>query len=420
MTVNQPARRVWHLTALAVAASLALAACGNKNEEREKNIAAQMKTIEPTVSVLTVYPESITLENDLPGRLESIRTADIVPQVSGIVKERLFEEGSFVKKGQPLYRLDDASYDAALQSAHAGLLSAEAALEKARADVARYQPLVKADAISKQEWDAAQAAERSAAAQVRAAQAAINAAEVNMRHARIVAPISGHIAQSLVSEGTLVTANTTKMASIRQNDPLYVNITQSAADMLKLRQQINTGQKVLNEHIPVTIELEDGTTYPHQGRLLFADSSVDKTTGQITVRAEIPNPQMLLMSGLYVRVKLPLTSVPEGFLIPQQAVTRGQTDTVNIVSEAGKIEPRTVKIAGQTGSNWVVSEGLSPGDRVVMDGTMIAGMLNAPKVKTKEWQPENGAAFPAAPPAASEAAHEAAASDGATAASAAE
>ncbi|MDO5356681.1 MAG: efflux RND transporter periplasmic adaptor subunit [Conchiformibius sp.] len=402
MTSIRPVRHIWRLTALTVAASLALAACGNQNEKREKEIAAKMKTIEPTVTVITVQPEEVALENDLPGRLESVRTADIVPQATGIVKERLFEEGSFVKKGQPLYRLDDASYNAALQSAHAALMTAEVALEKARADVARYRPLVQADAISKQEWDAAQAAERAAVAQVRSAQAAIHSAEVNMRHTQITAPISGHIAQSLVSEGSLVTANTTKMASIRQNDPLYVNITQSASDMLKLRQQISTGQKVLNEHIPVSIELEDGTSYPHQGRLLFADSNVDKTTGQLTVRAEIPNPQMLLMSGLYVRVKLPLTSVPEAFLVPQQAVTRGQTDTVTIVNAAGKMEPRTVKTAGQKGNYWVISEGLNPGDKVVVDGTMIAGMLNAAKVKTQEWQPENGmSAAPAASAAAS-------------------
>lgn len=387
MTLHHPATRFWRITALAVAASLALSACTNQNEKRQEEINKKMKSIEPTVSVLTVQPEEmVTIETDLPGRIESVRTADIVPQINGIVKQRLFEEGSIVRKGQPLYRIDDAAYRATLQSAEASLLTAQAALAKAQADLARYRPLVQADAISKQEWDAAVTAERSATAQVHAAQASINAAKVNLEHADIVAPINGLIGQSLVNEGTLVTANNTKMASIQQNDPMYINITQSSGDVLKLQQQIRLGQKVLNRQIPVSLVLEDGTTYSQQGHLLFTDPKVDKTTGQITIRAVIPNPEQLLISGMYVHVKLPLTSVPDAYLIPQQAVTRGQTDTVTLVDSDGKMASRTIKIVGQKDNYWIVNEGLNAGDKVVMDGTMIAGMLKAAKVKTKEWQ----------------------------------
>lgn len=388
MTTHHPTTRFWRMTALAVAASLALSACPNQNAKRQEEINKKMKSVEPTVSVLTVQPEEmVTVETDLPGRIESLRTADIVPQISGIVKQRLFEEGSIVRKGQHLYRIDDAAYRATLQGAEANLLTAKAALAKAQADLARYRPLVQADAISKQEWDAAVTAERSADAQVQAAQASINAAKVNLNHTDIIAPIGGLIGQSLVDEGTLVTANNTKMASIQQNDPMYINITQSSGDVLKLQQQIRLGQKVLNQQIPVNLVLEDGTTYSQQGHLLFTDPKVDKTTGQITIRAVIRNPEQLLISGMYVRVKLPLTSVPNAYLIPQQAVTRGQTDTVNLVDSNGKITPRTVKIVGQKDNYWIINEGLNTGDKVVMDGTMIAGMLKAAKVKTKEWQP---------------------------------
>lgn len=397
MTAIKPASRTWRLTAAAVAACLALTACENKNEKREQEIAAQQKSVEPTVSVLTVYPTNVLLETELAGRLESIRQADIVPQISGIVKRRLFDEGTSVRAGQPLYEIDDASYNATLQSAQASLMTAQAALAKAQADVTRYRPLVEADAISKQEWDAAVAAERSAQAQVKSAQAAINAAEVNLRHAHIIAPISGQIGQTLVTEGSLVNANTTKMATIRQNDPLYVNITQSATDILKLRQQLADGEKVMNSNIAVSIELEDGTIYPHKGQLLFADSSVNQETGQVTVRAAIPNPEMMLMSGLYVRVKLPLAGILNAFLVPQSAVKRGSTDTLTVVTSEGKMEPRTVKIGGQKGTNWVITEGLNSGDKVVMDGTMIAGMLRAQKVNTKEWPIPEDSGLPTGP-----------------------
>ena len=394
----------WRIAVLAAATSLALAACGGKDGAAAQQQGAGQQMPTPTVSVVTVQPENVLLENDLPGRLEAVRSAPIIPQVSGIVKRRLFQEGDVVRAGQPLYQLDDASYVANLESARASLASAQAALAKANADVSRYQPLVSADAISKQEWDAALAAQRSAQAQVKSANAAIKAAQVNVNHAHITAPISGVIGQSLVTEGALVTANSTQMALITENDYLYVNIKQSASDMLKLRKQLAAGDRVANESVEVGIMLEDGSEYPHKARLLFADSTVDENTGQITIRAIVPNPEHVLMNGLYVRVKLPLAGVTNAFVVPQQAVTRGQADTVLVVNAQGGMEPRVVKITGQKGTNWVISEGLKAGDKVIVDGTMIAGMTGAKQVQTKEWQPENAAAAQTAPNAASSAA----------------
>lgn len=389
---TQPA---WRIAIVATATLLALGACKNANEEREAAIAAQMAEFEPLVEVVTVQPENVLLETELTGRLEAIRTATIVPQVNGIVKSRLFEEGSFVQAGQPLYQLEDASHSASLESARAQLLTAQAALAKADADVARYRPLLEADAISKQEWDAAVAAKRSAEALVASAQAAIKSSQVNVRHARITAPISGFISQSEVSEGALVSAGVSKMATIRQTDLLYVNITQSASEIMKLRNQLVSGERSLNENLDVGIVFEDGTEYGLRGQLLFADPTVDETTGQVSLRALVPNPDNVLMSGLFVRVRLPLAGVLGAYVVPQQAVTRGKNDTVTVVTAEGKLEPRTVSITGQKAGNWVISEGLNPGDQVAVNGTMISGMLGAQKVKTQEWQAED-AAFQAA------------------------
>ncbi|ULJ61003.1 efflux RND transporter periplasmic adaptor subunit [Wielerella bovis] len=383
----------WRMTALALAASLALAACGDGKDaaaqQGGQGGAAGQQAPAPTVSVVTVQPETVAIEVDLPGRLEAVRSAPIVPQVSGVVRRRLFQEGAMVRAGQPLYQIDDASFAANLENARASLLTAQAAAAKADADVARYRPLVDADAISKQEWDAALTAQRSAQAQIKAAQAAIRSAQVNVNHAHIKAPITGFIGQSLVTEGALVTANSTQMALITQSDYLYVNIKQSSGDILRLRQQLATGERNLNKNLEVGIQLEDGSIYEHKGNLMFADTTVDEKTSQVTLRAVVPNPEGILMSGMYARVKLPLSSVDNAFVVPQQAVTRGQQDIVMVVGADGSMQPRPVKVVGQTGSNWIISEGLQAGDKVIVEGIMIAGMTGAQKVQTKEWQPEN-------------------------------
>ena len=385
----------FRLSAIAVASVLALSAC-SKGEQQQQQGAPEL-----VVSVLTVKAEDTTISTELPGRLESFRSAEVRPQVSGIIKRRLFQEGSYVQAGQALYQLDDASYSAGLASARAQLAAAEAAQAKANADLARYQPLVAADAISKQEYDAAVAAQRSAAANVNAARAAIRSAQVNVNHARITAPISGYIGRSNVSEGALLTAGgATVLATIQQTNPMYVNVTQSALEVMKLRRQIAEGQmSAVNGAVEVTIILEDGSEYPQKGRLLFTDPTVNETTGQVSLRVEVPNDDNILLPGLYVRVRLPQAQANSAYLIPQRAVTRGAKDTVVVVAADGSMRPQEVTIAGQSGNNWIITGGLKDGDKVAMDGTMIAGMRGAQKVKTQEWQasqPQQSGA-PAAP-----------------------
>lgn len=383
----------FRLSAIAVASVLALSAC-SKGEQQQQQGAPEL-----VVSVLTVKAEDTTISTELPGRLESFRSAEVRPQVSGIIKRRLFQEGSYVQAGQALYQLDDASYSAGLASARAQLAAAEAAQAKANADLARYQPLVAADAISKQEYDAAVAAQRSAVANVNAARAAIRSAQVNVNHARITAPISGYIGRSNVSEGALLTAGgATVLATIQQTNPMYVNVTQSASEVMKLRRQIAEGKLLAADGaVAVGIKFDDGTVYPEKGRLLFADPTVNESTGQITLRAAVPNDQNILMPGLYVRVLMDQVAVDNAFIVPQQAVTRGTKDTVMIVNAQGGMEPREVTIAQQQGANWIVTSGLKDGDKVVVEGISIAGMTGAKKVTPKEWMPsENQASAPQA------------------------
>ncbi|WP_373741211.1 efflux RND transporter periplasmic adaptor subunit [Neisseria sp.] len=395
------------LAALAAATALALAACGGGSEKDAKGgkgAVAQngQKPPAPVVGVVTVHPETVSVTTELPGRLESNRTADVRAQVGGIIQKRLFEEGSYVRAGQPLYQLDNSTYAANLESARAQLATAQASQAKAAADVSRYRPLVEADAISKQEYDAAVTAKRSADASVKAANAAIKSAQISLGRSRIVAPISGFIGQSLVSEGTLLNAgDTTKLATIRQTNPMYVNVTQSATEVMKLRQNIADGKlQAVNGGIEVDIKFEDGSTYGQKGRLLFADPTVNENTGQITLRASIPNEGNVLMPGLYVRVLINQAQIPNAFVVPQQAVTRGKQDTVMIVNAQGGMEPRTVTVAQQQGSNWIISDGLKDGDKVVADGATIAGMMmqqGAKKVTPKEWTPPAKAASGGAP-----------------------
>ncbi|MDO4641016.1 MAG: efflux RND transporter periplasmic adaptor subunit [Neisseria sp.] len=401
MTHINASKKAWRIATLAAAIVLAVSACGQKEDAAQgasKGGAEQSQSNQapaPVVGVVTVQPQQVTVSTDLPGRLESRRSADILPQVSGIIKKRLFQEGSYVHAGQPLFQLDDATYAAALESARAQLASAQATLAKANADVTRYKPLVQADAISKQEYDAAVAAKRSGEASVKSANAAIKSAQINVNYSRITAPISGYIGQSYVSEGTLVsTGSTTKLATIQQTNPMYVNLTQSATDVMRLRQDIADGKmKAVNGGVEVDIKLENGKTYAHKGRLLFADPTVNETTGQVTLRAEVPNPDNVLLPGLYVRVSLPQADMEHVFVVPQQAVTRGKQDTVMIVNAQNGMEPRVVTVAQQQGSNWIISDGLKAGDKVIVDGTMIAGITGAKKVTPKEWTPATDASM---------------------------
>lgn len=393
------ASKAMRAAALAASVALALSSCGKADEAAQGGQPAGREAPAPVVGVVTVHPQTVALTVELPGRLESLRTADVRAQVGGIIQKRLFQEGSYVRAGQPLYQIDSSTYEASLESARAQLATAQATLAKADADLARYKPLVSADAISKQEYDAAVTAKRSAEAGVKAAQAAIKSAGISLNRSRITAPISGFIGQSKVSEGTLLNAgDVTVLATIRQTNPMYVNVTQSASEVMKLRRQIAEGKLLAADGaIAVGIKFDDGTVYPEKGRLLFADPTVDESTGQITLRAAVPNDQNILMPGLYVRVLMDQVAVDNAFIVPQQAVTRGAKDTVMIVNAQGGMEPREVTVAQQQGANWIVTSGLKDGDKVVVEGISIAGMTGAKKVTPKEWMPsENQASAPQA------------------------
>lgn len=383
--------------ALAAAVALVLSSCGKGGDAAQGGQPAGREAPAPVVGVVTVHPQTVALTVELPGRLESLRTADVRAQVGGIIQKRLFQEGSYVRAGQPLYQIDSSTYEAGLESARAQLATAQATLAKADADLARYKPLVAAEAVSRQEYDAAVTAKRSAEAGVKAAQAAIKSAGINLNRSRITAPISGFIGHSKVSEGTLLNAgDTTVLATIRQTNPMYVNVTQSASEVMKLRRQIAEGKLLAADGvIAVGIKFDDGTVYPEKGRLLFADPVVNESTGQITLRAAVPNDQNILMPGLYVRVLMDQVAVDNAFVVPQQAVTRGAKDTVMIVNAQGGMEPREVTVAQQQGTNWIVTSGLKDGDKVVVEGISIAGITGAKKVTPKEWaSSENQAAAP--------------------------
>lgn len=383
--------------ALAAAVALVLSSCGKGGDAAQGGQPAGREAPAPVVGVVTVHPQTVALTVELPGRLESLRTADVRAQVGGIIQKRLFQEGSYVRAGQPLYQIDSSTYEAGLESARAQLATAQATLAKADADLARYKPLVAAEAVSRQEYDAAVTAKRSAEAGVKAAQAAIKSAGINLNRSRITAPISGFIGQSKVSEGTLLNAgDTTVLATIRQTNPMYMNVTQSASEVMKLRRQIAEGKLLAADGvIAVGIKFDDGTVYPEKGRLLFADPTVNESTGQITLRAAVPNDQNILMPGLYVRVLMDQVAVDNAFVVPQQAVTRGAKDTVMIVNAQGGMEPREVTVAQQQGTNWIVTSGLKDGDKVVVEGISIASITGAKKVTPKEWAPsENQAAAP--------------------------
>ena len=395
---------------LTLVAALVLAACGDKKQDPKAQQAGSPPP--PEVSVLTVALESIPLVSDLPGRLEPFRVAQVGARVAGILQKRQFQEGSNVKAGQVLFQIDNAPYRANLESAQASLAQAQATLAQAASTARRYKPLVEANAISKQEYDVAQANEKAAQAQVAAAKAAVTNANINLGYATVTAPISGRIGRSLVTEGALVgQGQVTELAVIQQVNPLYVNVTQSSSDILRMRAALNAGKlaKAGDNAAKVTVYTEDGKPYAHEGKLLFTDLTVDPTTGQVSVRAELPNPDGMLLPGMYVRVHIQEAQVDNAVLVPQQAVTRNEKgNTVMVVADDGSVSPRPVQISQSNGTNWVVTDGLKAGDKVMVDGFTKLGM-GAKKVTPVAWKANAGTAPAAAPaPAAEKPAAEAA------------
>lgn len=325
----------------------------------------------PAVTVVTLKTEPVELTRQLPGRTTAYLIAEVRPQVTGIVEERLFEEGSVVEAGQPLYQLDDATYRARYNSALASLARAKATVEVARLNAARAEELVKANAVSRQEYENAVAALQQAEADIGVAEAAVASSRVELNYARITSPIAGRIGKSSVTQGALVTADQpTPLATVQQLDPIYVDLTQSASELLQLRQAVAGGTVRGTEDTPVTILLEDGTPFQHEGALSFSDVSVDPSTGSFSLRVTVPNPDHLLMPGMYVRAVLSTAVLEDGILVPQQGIARDAKGNANalVVGNDGTVEQRTVEVARTIGDKWLVRSGLMAGDRVIVEG----------------------------------------------------
>jgi len=323
------------------------------------------------VTVVTLRAGPVTLARTLPGRASPYLVAEVRPQVTGIVEKRLFDEGSRVTAGQPLYQIDDASYRAAHASARAAVARAEAALEAARLRARRADQLVTEKLISQQDHDTAAATLLQAEADLAAAQAALQGATVTLERTRITAPIGGRIGKSAVTQGALVTANQDEsLATIQQLDPIYVDVTQSSAELLELRRAIATGQMESGRDLPVAIYLEDGVRHAHDGRLEFADVTVQPTTGSYLLRVVVPNPDHVLLPGMYVNAEVGSGVRPDALLVPQQGISRGpKGETWAMVVDAeGKAERRPVRIGRSMGDKWLVEEGLAAGDRVIVEG----------------------------------------------------
>ena len=372
----------WALALSAVLIAGALAACSKPAEEQK----GPPKT-EPKVGVVTLQPQSQQLDASLPGRTKAFMTAEVRPQVSGIIQKRLFTEGALVKQGQPLYQIDPASLKATEASAMAAVAKAEASQRTLAATARRNAELVKIDAISKQAFDESQAAAAQSASDVAVAKANLETARINLKYSRIEAPISGRIALSAVTPGALVTANqATALTTIVQLDPMYVDFTQSSNDLMQLKRDLESGryQKVDGDKIPVRIQFDDGSDYTQQGKLAFAGVIVNDTTGTLTLRAEVPNPDGLLMPGMYVKALLPTALAADALLLPQQSVTRDLAGKPNVmvVKADDVVEKREVEVDRAVGAFWLLKSGLKAGERVMVDGFQRA--KSGDKVKPEE------------------------------------
>ena len=347
------------------AASVFLASCGTRESTPPQET--------PEVAVVTVHPQSVPAITELPGRTNAFLVAQVRARVDGIVLRREFMEGSDVKIGQRLYKIDPAPYIAALNSAKATLAKAQANLATQNALVARYKVLVAANAVSKQDYDNAVAAQGQAAADVAAGKAAVDTAQINLGYTDVTSPITGRVGISQVTPGAYVQASqATLMSTVQQLDPVYVDLTQSSLQGLKLRQDIQSGR--LKTTGPgaakVTLFLENGEPYPEKGQLQFTDVTVDQTTGSVTIRAIFPNTQRVLLPGMFIRARIEEGVNDNAFLVPQVGVTHSpKGDAVAmVVSVDNKVTPHTLTTTGMQGQNWVVEGGLQPGDRVIVRG----------------------------------------------------
>jgi membrane fusion protein (multidrug efflux system) len=345
-------------------------ACGKKVPQQAAPPPAE-------VSVVKVATEQVTLTTELPGRINPMREAQVRARATGILLKRHFVEGSEVKAGDVLFEIDPLPLQAALNSAKAEYARTEAALKEARATTERYKELVEISAVSKQVFDQAMATLGQAEAELLARKAAVETAELNLGYTKVTAPISGRIGKALVTEGALVSAaEATQLALIRQLDPVYLDITQSSSDLLKLRRAMDEGsiKSVAPGAASITLILDDGSRYAHPGKLLFSDVSVDPTTGMVTLRGEIPNPENMLMPGMFARAELVQGVITNAITVPQRTVARGAAGSASVlvVNEENKVEARPIEIYREIGSKVVVAGGVKPGEEIIVEGSQKA------------------------------------------------
>jgi membrane fusion protein (multidrug efflux system) len=394
---KKTAVRTGAVAAIAVLA-LALTACS----KQDNAVAAAAK---PQVGVVTLKAEPVSLTTELPGRTSPFRVAEVRPQVNGIVLKRLFTEGGQVKAGQQLYQIDPALYQATLDSQRAALARAEAQVKTAALLAQRYKPLTETRAISRQTYDDAVAARDQAAADVLSAKAAVDTARINLVYTRVLSPIEGIIGRSTVTEGALVTANqTTALASVQQIDPIYVDVVQSSAQLLRLQDQLSKGlikQAEGQQAAQVTLTLEDGSRYNQDGKLQFSEVTVDQGTGSVTLRAVFPNPDHRLLPGMFVRARLVDGISQQGLLVPQRGVARNQrgAPTVFVVGADDKVELREVVTDRAIGDAWLVTGGVKAGDKIVVEGLQMV----KPGVEVTATEASAKSSAPGAPEAAAQA-----------------
>ena len=389
----RPAPR--HTPAAIFILALLLAACGEKGGAAPGAGAAPPP---PTVAVFSVAPAALTLSTELPGRVEASRIAQVRARTPGIVLARVFREGGEVKAGEVLFRIDPASFKASYESAQALVLKAEANLAQASLKVKRYKPLLDASAVSAQEYDDAVTAQKQAAADLATARAARQNAALTLGYATVTAPISGRIGRALVTEGALVgQGEATPLASIAQLDPVYVTVTQSSAELLRLQRALASGQlkSAGRAQARVTLVTDDGQVYPQTGKLLFSDIAVDESSGAVSMRAEFANPNRTLLPGMYVRARLDQAVKEAAITVPQQAVVRSpEGASVMVVGPDNKVTPRPVTADLAQGNMWIVSSGLKGGEKIIVEGLQKA--KPGATVKPVPWQDPATAAKTAA------------------------
>ncbi|MBJ6724492.1 efflux RND transporter periplasmic adaptor subunit [Geomesophilobacter sediminis] len=367
------------MTAAVLLAGALTTGCG-----KQAAAVPQQQAPTPEVGILTVQPQPVALTTELPGRTSAYLVAEVRPQVGGIIQRRLFTEGSDVKEGQVLYQIDPATYQAAYASAKAALSRADANIIPIRLKAQRYKELVAMNAVSRQDFDDVSAQLKAAEAEIESAKAAVETARINLAYTKVTAPISGRIGRSAVTPGALVTGSqATPLATIQRLDDVYVDVTQSSAELLKLKQTLASGQiKRGANQATVKLILEDGTPYPLAGSLKFSDVTVDPSTGSVTLRTVFPNPKQMLLPGMYVRAVIQEGVSDQAIMVPQRGVTRNPAGNamVFVVGKEEKVEPRIIKVERTVGDSWLVSDGLKTGDRVILEGIQKA--KPGTKVKT--------------------------------------